>query len=756
MLPTISTIYYDGEGFDSDAHTIITHREEIVVELLGQLVHDAPADIYELLAQRLDLEQVVISTRLSQHRRAGLFDHTGNERAQGTGLSLEKIQALVEPILSASRDVTKWVAELTKLDICRDESAANRVAYSLRSSHSIATDQARQLVNYWHLFGHLGLLRLSNYPYTDELLRLHEYTKTIQESLGNRSEFESLLAMLRADVVALARALQEEHLLGLYRMRYGKKARLYDQSLLHQPSGSQARIRFKERLDATVREQALITLAVIRGCDRATAEMLLVLFIEHGLSEIVRWRSDGHLRIQDLHVEPERIERATRVLISGLAKSSQEKIKTRLGYLQEAVTDTGATISIFPFIRDLPSSPRRRRLQQRSVPDEVVQAFAERLNEQRSMAWSYIRNLRIYGPLGMLKPSEWSNAIHPRLWSYLHLFKLGRIEDTIDESALTGAVNGYAAELAELPLARQVVTGIYRHFSKPHYYNSGDGEAIAGVPLRKSLKLAGVHRLHERWIVLPVPLDVQPVDMSLRPIGERSIATLVFDWGSERPLAVWVSPDRAGEREAGLALFHAIWHPDAVDWPLRGIPENIIVSRALAQENLEDICRSAAYLLASVEAADDTTGLLKELPFVRTLIKELQEVYERLRLGRRRGPPRQMTITQLREELRTWLYQRSFPDHRSVPPLASLRRNGYALPGFDTPAAGWLLPSKGVYPTVRDGVEVESFAYTDVTAGIEPGLEVAIRSFGDRPKAVFANYNGSLHFLSFSKRNRTQ
>lgn len=755
-MASVIGLVYDDEGFDPDAQAIICHREAAIKTIVSDLCAAISEEQFARLAQQLGLEQSVVRVRLSQHRRAGLFDHTGKERAQGKGLSIEQIHALVEPILNSSREVTKWVAELEKLGICRDRSAAERVGYSLRPSQSIAIDQARQLVNYWHSLGRLGLLRLSNYPYMDELFRVQEYTKTMREALGDRPEFQSLLAILRADVVALARALQEEHVLALHRKCYGKKAHLYDQSLLHQPSGSQARIRFKECLDPTVREQALVALALIRGCNRATAEMLVTLFIEHGLPEIVRWRSDGLLRIQELHVERERIERATRVLIRGLAKSSQEKIKTRLGYLQEAVADTGATISIFPFIRDLPSSPRRRNLQHRSIPEEVVQSFTARLNAPRSTAWFYIRNMRIYGPLGMLKPSEWSSAIHPRLWSYLHLFKLGRLEDTVDESALTGAVNHYAAELGEPPLARQVVTGMYRHFSKPHYYNSGDGEAIAGVPLRKSLKLAGVHRLHERWVVLPISLDVQPVNTSLRPIGARSIATVVLDWGSERPLAVWVSPDRAGEREAGLALFHAIWHPDALDWPLRGIPENIVVSQALVENNLAAIRRSATYLLASVEVAEDTANLFKDQPFVGTIARELQDVYQRPRLGRRRGPARQSTIAQLREELRTWLYRRSFPDHRTVAVPAKLRRSGYALPGFDTPAAGWLLPSKGVYPTVRNGVEVDGFTYTDITAGVDPGLEVAIRSFGDRPKAVFANYNGSLHFLTFSERNQTQ
>src|SRR5215207_10149769 len=119
--------------------------------------------------------------------------------------------------------------------------------------------------------------------------------------------------------------------------------------------------------------------------------------------------------------------------------------------------------------------------------------------------------------------------------------------------------------------------------------------------------------------------------MALRPIGERSIVTLVLDWGSERPLAVWVSPDRAGEVEAGLALFHAIWHPDALDWPLRGIPEHIYISQELAETVLASIRQAAAYLLASVEV-QDTKQMLKKLPFAQTLLRELQQAFQPPRL----------------------------------------------------------------------------------------------------------------------------
>ena len=120
-----------------------------------------------------------------------------------------------------------------------------------------------------------------------------------------------------------------------------------------------------------------------------------------------------------------------------------------------------------------------------------------------------------------------------------------------------------------------------------------------------------------------------------------------------------------------------------------------------------------------------------------------------------------MIITQLREELRTWLYRRSFPDHRSVPPLASLRRSGYALPGFDTPAAGWLLPVITELTTERDGVTIDRRRYIDRASGIEPGLHVRIHAAPTHvplARGIFVEYVSGqpIHYLALQPTSKEE
>jgi hypothetical protein len=156
-----------------------------------------------------------------------------------------------------------------------------------------------------------------------------------------------------------------------------------------------------------------------------------------------------------------------------------------------------------------------------------------------------------------------------------------------------------------------MVVGVYRHFSKPAYYHSGDGEATMGVPLRPSLKLAGVARLHEQWFLVPVEVDIQLIDMAQQPLGKTCVVLLVVDCGCQRPVTCLISAQPVGERDVGIALYRAIWHPYELDWPLRGIPERILVPGEIC-DDLTDIRKAADMLLSDVEIISNAKKTIAE------------------------------------------------------------------------------------------------------------------------------------------------
>jgi hypothetical protein len=234
--------------------------------------------------------------------------------------------------------------------------------------------------------------------------------------------------------------------------------------------------------------------------------------------------------------------------------------------------ESGNFFPLHPLITDLPSSDQRKKQQRKRLPHQLIDTFAARAHLPESTARFLIKNLMVYGPHGLILPRQWKDLIHVRLWSYLHMVKLGRLEDTVHHSVLTERVHHYGQLLGCAALSKQLVIGLHNHFSKDNYFNSGDGEATAGVPLRKSLKLAGVARLNEEWLVMAVSVEIDLVDHAGRSRDTECIALCVFDCGSQRAVTCCVYAGPVSVREIGLTLYDAIWHPHNIAWPLRGLP----------------------------------------------------------------------------------------------------------------------------------------------------------------------------------------
>jgi hypothetical protein len=244
----------------------------------------------------------------------------------------------------------------------------------------------------------------------------------------------------------------------------------------------------------------------------------------------------------------------------------------------------------------------------------------------------------------------------------------------------------------------------------------------------------------------------------------------VFDCGSERAVTCCVYPGEISEVEIGLTLYDAIWHPYTIEWPLRGLPETILLPETLAQHNLSDIYAAASWMHASVGSLSDKElkKKLADRAFIKETITKLQSVYKPAMLpGRRRAPRQQMRLQTAQSAIRTWLYTRGFTgehqgkeqgkhrvEHAQVP--KAIRDQGYIMPGFDTVVAGYLLPIVATdVPTVRDGVEYQGVRYLNPDAGIEPGYTVTLRALqydAGRPQAVFAAYGdpSCLHYLELA------
>lgn len=712
--------------------------------------------------------QAAQAAYLDRLRRTGVVQIPGHDpRKKAPPSSDPTVQSTfhqIETIITASSNVTAWCKEFQQQALFRNNKTAEQVAYALAKLPRGAACQTRQMVREWLQTDDTALLAASAFPYHNELVRLRSWEQALARQIPEPCDRASILRDLRTDVICLTQVLQSDAVNAHYQSYYCPTCSLYDESIWHQPINSAYREQYAARIPAAIQRILLHALQHSRACDAASAAHIMEAYLTGGINALSTWRCQQQDATRDLHLELARTQRAARHLVAGLPDSAQHSILTRLDQLHHALHAARVSLPLYRLVKDLPGSYRRRHAQSIRLPDACVDHFARLTGVSVETAKSLIKNFMVYGPLGLIPLRDWEPLLHPALWSYLHLHKFGRLEWVMSYPRLTETVNAYAQLLDCPSLPQQLVMGICNHFPKDTYFNSGDGAATAGVPRRKSLKLAGVQRLHEEWLVLAVSVEIDVIDHSNRSLGKDCTAVCVFDGGSERAITCCVYLGQIGSRELGLTLYDAIWHPYHIEWPLRGIPETILLPERLVTQDVSGIYAAAYWMHADIQCCSDA-AVKKKLarhPFMKETVAALQQQFTPDQLpGRRRAPRQQLTVQDAQATIRQWLYQRGFSgdhriEHAKLP--KRLRDRGDGMPGADTIVAGYLLPVVATaVPTVRDGVEYQGYTYVNPSAKIEPGYTVTLRARQPRPgipQTVFASYGEPpcLHALALADR----
>jgi hypothetical protein len=178
---------------------------------------------------------------------------------------------------------------------------------------------------------------------------------------------------------------------------------------------------------------------------------------------------------------------------------------------------------------------------------------------------------------------------------------------------------------------------------------------------------------------------------------------LVFDRGSQLLMGACFSKNPPGMREVRLAIYEAIWHPAEPGWYLHGIPETIQIPEELATEGLYDLQQAATFLLSDIDTRYKKPWLgLKAVKQVLDTVRKQggEEIRQVL------GIHNELHVGQIMQVILRWVKTLYFPAHSGAPVPRSIRVHGVAMPGFDTPAAGWLLPVTDSVKTMTNGVVV--------------------------------------------------
>jgi hypothetical protein len=454
----------------------------------------------------------------------------------------------------------------------------------------------------------------------------------------------------------------------------------------------------------------------------------------------------------------QRIERHLNVLDA----EDRQSIETTLQHLVASTKETGVPLPLAMLIDDYPSSRRRRRLgrrfwfglasilhrresrrqrrrrqyrsrfsqhmqqtNQETSPDadRLVAAFARLADLDVRDARALIRDFITYGLFGLLPRTVRVRAIYQPLVSWLALIKWGRLPGSVPWLQVVEQLNSYREQLG-LPgsFSPQLTRSIFNGISKPAYWHGGQGDAVAQVRQRATVTADEIPRLHKTWLLAPVQMPLAVGD------GDPQLwhGLLVFDRESQLPMGVCFSKHQPGMREVQLALYDAIWHAGDFGWPLHGIPETIQVPQGLAANGLHDLEQAAAFLLADID-----TQYKKPWLGLKTVKQVMDDVRKRGggTINRILGGHDNVQAGQIMQVILSWLKRTSFPGHNPARVPESLRKHRVAMPGYDTPAAGWLLPVTDEVETVKGGVWYQGARYTSPWFQSVPGQRYSCRTY---------------------------
>ncbi|MBX0328193.1 hypothetical protein K2Z83_10940 [Oscillochloris sp. ZM17-4] len=671
------------------------------------------------LARDLDLIQAAETTTLAQLYRTGSFDVLDPTTSKYQRPPADQIIDSARSLLDAIPHHSHRVSQLVARQLCRDKETAALVVEAWRRCEQRAAGLARGVVLAYLAHHDVGLLTSSDYAHTDELLLLQSHRERIA-ALSS----PVIWPQLHIDIVALARAWK------------AAEPKTWCIRLLSEPRNSEYRRRLAQAFGTRRRATVVQVLVEHHSYTTIEAQALVERTLHGGLSEIVAYRShsgdDQVLAVE--RYEQLQLRRILRDNYAALAEDDQAYIEVLVFHLYAAIRRSGVPFPLVPLLTEHPSNPRRIRVSRRfrfglaaiirrrkqkrprravgrlQMPrisparkpkpaTVLIKAFAELSNVDEREAEALLRELITYGALGLLPRNQRMHCLDPRVRSWLRLIKYGRLDGRVPWPRLMAQLDTYRRALdLPNPISPLLARAVFNAIPRPAFWHGGQGEATVRLRQRGTLTLASAPRLHERWFVISLPAPFPLCDALGRPVGAGSHLTLVIEANGALPLAAWPSVEAPTIREVCLALYQAIWHPGAENWPVKGLPEQVVVSKELLIGDRADLDRAADYLLCDVliqprsQLVKDKIGkLLKKITG-----KGFAEITKQLR-------PDERTPSRVMRVLESWILKTSFLGHSPSPVWNEIARHGVVMPGHDTPAAGWLLPRIGEIVEVVQG-----------------------------------------------------
>ena len=655
------------------------------------------------LALDLGLQAHGYKTAVERCRQHGWFDSP--QRSHRKRPDFDEVWNQITAFFKDSYGIEDAITWLLDHKLCYNPASARHVVNALLSF--VLQTQTNQTMLRWlghfQQYGVLAWLAVSDYASYADLVLFHRYCVNKRLTLSTEH-----VASIRRDVVILRRGIEAVH------------PPLWHQHLLTEPSHSQARAAYRKLVFSRLHQRILVSLAEHAPCSLDAAEVLYESYMRSGFVGLI----ERTTTVATVALNRQHMQHLLDVLCINLLPQVCEEIARLVYILHHHIHANALEISLTSLLTEMPSTQKRIAWKRSSTKlvtgaetsapqtreTHLVEYLVTHGSLSRAAARQRIRDLYTYGILGLVPREIWPRVLDSRLYAWVQLIRYGHLPGACLWSDIYTAA-GQVCRLYDCVCpSSQVVRTVFNSIAKPRYWHGGKGLMVFKVHQRIPFARTTRPRLHYRWLLLTTTL--------LCASGKKH-AVLIFDDESQLPLGWWVSDEIPTHREVALALYEAIWHPGLLTWPIRGIPQFLVLPQHLLGDSATPLGQAAALLLVKLEptATVSLRGkrcIIQMIAAIRDWASTSHDLDTPTRIHRRLGEFLALTFT----------------GHRQDAPPQAIRQDGVVMPGGQTAAAGWLLPVSGQATKRGSMVAIDHHHFQlDGDAAALPDNDYAYRAF---------------------------
>lgn len=709
------------EGVDAVAWAIITAREPIIQDFLSTYpvwetaIHaDAGFDLVGALGLESRL-LAPLSKRLAQRAIVRIAPH--HQTA-----TVEQIHTILLELLHHTPFRNRRIAWLLDHGFCADTTTAQDIVGTVERYPAIVGGALRGILLDYQHYGRIGTLNQSECGWYDAILLIERWRPFIHEQTNDVPQTQARIALVRTDVIALFRTLSNITITR-WRGRQRIERSAWQPHMLHEPAHTDERTRYANLFDATQTAQILQSLADHRHATVEQAQWLWETMLERGIVGMIAARQNDALPTT---LWDRRYADAVAYHTQGLQPALRTEITQRFKHMVEWAEDHHLHLPFLALVETVPGDQRRKRagrrwsfgvgatVKRRQAPmrksrdlrrrpprllpsmtantDKQIANLATRWKLSLPTTRHHLRDFLSRGLFGLIAVADRDSVVHSEVLEFMKCLKWGYIPGVANQTAVYEQVNAYAEMLQQPIIARTLFHALWNSLAVPQRWHGGAGPPLDTVRQRKTM-VVPVPRLHEQWVCIPWDAPIPLIGYDQHPISQHTYAVVVLDTASRLPMGIWYSPQPLTAEDYGLALYTAIWHPTYPEYPVRGIPEHIVLPKQRIVTEWMDIRRAFAWSvtrLSDGQSKDDDEDYPKQQAWTEyTLI-----VDGIMKATMAEFLTRQQTLfapTIYYDTFHCWDTQ-FFSQHRRVPLPLRLAMRGVSNYGTSTPIAGWLLP----------------------------------------------------------------